>query len=819
MAGGARAALGQAARPAFELLTGLSPSIGVAQRGAIAPSARATVGTVTELHDLLRVLFGRTGVQHCPGCGRVVAPVTADAIVDELVALPEGSALSLLAPVARRRVGGVRALVEELGRQGFSRVRLDGEVHRIEEVPAVDARCPHDLDVVVDRLRAGPDRRERLQDSLATVLKLGRGAALAEVGGTLRAWATRPYCGVCDRELPPLGPRLFSFNSPAGACPACQGLGVVRRIDAERLVDPKKTLAEGAVEGWRAAKGLLEEAARRRGIPLDRPWASLSWEHRDLLLHGDGEMEGAVKAAARRANAPWIESDCGECGGSRLAEAARHVRVEGRSLPELLALPLGELRASLASFSRGPLSGPVLDELDRRVAFLVRTGLHYVRADRAADSLSGGELQRLRLGAQAGNQLQGVLYVLDEPTAGLHPEDTAALLEVLLELRDLGNTVLVVDHDPAVIARADHVVEFGPGAGVDGGAVVYEGPPAGLRAAPTLTGRWLRGDAGVPAPHPTRPRHWLELRGLRGHNLQGDARFPLGMLVGVGGRSGAGKSSLVEDSLGRALARRLHPGGPEPLPFAELHGAELVRRLVRVDQAPLGRSARSNVATATKLWDAVRQLYAKTPEARARGFGPEHFSTNQAGGRCTACEGEGRRHVEMLLLPDVVVQCEQCEGRRFDEATLSVSWKGHNVADLLEMRVREARKLFSAFPAIAGPLEVLDALGLGYLPLGQPGDSWSGGEAQRVKLAQQLGKPGEVEGALYLLDEPTIGLHPADVAALVEALRRLVTLGGSVIVVEHDEALLGACDWRVELGPGAGPAGGRVIREGPAWTS
>ncbi len=807
-----RQQLGQSSKPAFEELSGLTPSIGVAQRGAVTPSPRATVATITEIHDLLRVLYARAGTPHCPQCGLVVTATTLDTIVRTLVAFPEGTPLTICGPVARRRVGGVRALLDTLGRAGFARVRIDGVLTTLEDATAVDAREPHDVDVVVDRLRAGPDRAERLQDSLSTALKLGRGSTLVLTGnGTVEEeqfFATRPYCGACDIELPALHPRVFSFNSPHGACPGCQGVGITQVVDPALLVDAAKSLSEGAFTSWKGAnRRLMEEAVRRRGIPLDVPWHALPWEARDWLLHGGEGLEGAVAVALRKGESLRAEV-CGACNGQRLNPAARAVTVENRSLPVLCRQSLDDARAILEALPASPVTDPLRDELCRRLSFLIRTGLGYLTLDRNASTLSGGEIQRTRLAAQAGNQLSGVLYVLDEPTAGLHPADTRRLLDVLVDLRDAGNTVLVVEHDPEIVRAADHVVEFGPGAGMEGGNIVFAGSAEALLASDTLTARWLTGRASVHPHASLTPRHWLTIRGMRGHNLRGDVRLPLGVLAGVTGVSGSGKSSLVEDTLAVALA------GGRALPFEALEGRERVRRVVRVDQSPLGRSSRSNAATATKIWDVIRELYARTPEAKARGFSAAHFSFNTAGGRCEACEGEGARRVAMHFLPDVTVPCEVCDGRRYDEATLASTWKGATIADVLAMPVRAARTLFAPIGAIAGVLETLDALGLGYLPLGQAGDTLSGGEAQRIKLAKELGKPGEVDGTLYLLDEPSVGLHPADVALLVEALRRLVTQGGSILVVDHDPVLLGACDWLTELGPGAGDAGGRVIVEG-----
>ncbi len=820
-----RQQFGATRKPAYELLTGLTPSIGVAQRGLVSPSPRATVATLTEVHELLRVLWARVGDPHCPRCDAPVTRTPADAIVRALLALPVGARLVVCAPFARGRTGSLKPVLEGLAGQGFARVRIDRVTVALDEVPTMDARVPHDIDVVVDRIKVAPDRKDRVQEAVDAALRVGKGALVAEVDGEDQRFTSVLRCLACDLDLPEPSPRLFSFNSPIGACPACQGLGVLRTVDPDRLVpDPAKSLADGAVEGWKGAlKRSLEAAVRARGVPTDIPWSQLPWEQRHLVLYGDPpeatvvpRLEGAVALAEKKGTVGVAERTCPACLGARLGPAARAVRVAGRSLAQVSALALTDARAFVTDLPAGPVVAPLQEELGRRLDFLLRTGLGYLTLDRNAATLSGGELQRLRLAAQAGNQLSGVLYVLDEPTAGLHPEDTRALVAVLTDLRDAGNTVLVVEHDLDVIRAADLVVDFGPGAGRAGGQVVFVGTPDALLAADTATGRWLSGREVIPAGPARKLDRWLTLTGASGHNLRApEVRLPLGALVGVTGVSGSGKSSLVEDTLGRALTRRLGFGGPEPLPHDRLDGAEVITRLVRVDQSPLGRSSRSNPATATKIWDPIRQLFAKTAEAKLRGFGPERFLFNQPGGRCEACEGEGVRRVAMHFLPDVTVPCEVCDGRRFDEATLAVTWKGASIADVLAMPVREARNLFPAVPQIAGPLATLDALGLGYLALGQPGDTLSGGEAQRVKLARELGRRGDVPGTLYLLDEPSVGLHPADVALLVEALRQLVEQGGSVLAVEHDPVLLGACDWLVELGPGAGAAGGAVIASGP----
>lgn len=805
-----RSQVGQAPRPVYETMTGLLPSIGVAQRGPGAASIRATVATSAELYDLFRVLYSRAGTLHCPTCAAPIRATTVDSVVRDLVALPDGTPLTVLARVAHQRTTPLGPLLDGLGKQGFLRVRVDGQLVMLDEPPKF-APGPHDVELVVDRIKLSLERRERVQEAVATALKAGRGAMSAEVGegSAPREYATRPYCPKCDRELPPLSPRLFSFNTPIGACRACQGVGIVQEVEAGALVEPALTLAEGAVLTWGDNnRPMMLRWAAAAGIATDIPWSALPWESRDRLLNGDALTEGMLATAKKRPDDRWTrEKPCAECAGARLSVEARFVKCAGRTLPERLSRTVAESLTELAEVPAGPLTTPVLEELERRLSFLARVGLEYITLDRGAASLSSGEWQRLRLGAQVGNQLSGVLYVLDEPTAGLHPDDTARLICLLRELCELGNTVLVVEHDDAVIDAADRVIEVGPGAGVEGGLVVFSGTPAELRVAPTLTGRWLRGEAKV-APHAVLiPRRFVRLEGLSGRNLRGDAELPLGVLAAVTGPSGAGKSSLIFDTLVPALTQR--PG----LPVERVLGS--VARVVKVDGSPLPKAGRSTVATASRIFETIRQLFARTPEAKARGFGPERFSTAVAGGRCEACHGEGARRVAMHVLPDVVVPCEVCDGKRFDEATLSATYKGHSIGDVLAARVHEARALFGPVPGVSGVLETLDALGLGYLPLGQGVDTLSGGEAQRLKLARELGKPGEVAGALYVLDEPSVGLHPADLAVLLEALRRLVTMGASVIVVEHEPRLVAACDWEIAMGPGAGALGGRVVYAGP----
>ncbi len=807
----ARARFGRLRRPALTFVDGLPPAIGVSQRGRAAPAARATVSSEAEIHELLRVVWSTCGVLHCPNCQTPSRPATPDGIVRELLALPVGTRLSVMAPLARGRP--VAALLRELPRQGFARVRLDGAHVALDGLGPVDDRAGHDLDVVVDRVKVPPpedrdEKRARLLEAVRTAQRLGsaawRGEVLVEAGETLLAWGVVGRCAACSTPLPELHPRLFSTSSPRGACRACEGLGILRTVDPMRLVvDAARSIADGAVEGGKA----LRDAATARGIAIDRAWRDLTWEAQDFVLSGGPGWEGAVRRAARageRATRAVREGMCGSCRGSGLGPVGRGVRVAGVSLPDLMDIPLGELGRSPEGQALSPTNHPeitpLIEEIARRVSFLVRTGLGHLTLGRSASTLSTGESQRVRIAAQAGNQLSGVLYVLDEPTAGLHPLDTAMFLDVLLGLRDAGNTVLVVEHDPDVIRAADLVIDVGPGAGPDGGEVLYVGPPAGLAAQQSPTARWLDGRDRVLAPIPRPVGAILGVYGARGRTLAGvDLEVPIGQVTAVTGRSGVGKSTLVLDTLAVAVARELGAWA-DPLACERFAGLDQIRRLVQVGVANAPRSERSMPVTLLKVWSEIRGLYARTPLAKQNGWGPAHWSLHTAGsGRCAVCEGEGIRHVDLHYLPEVALECEACEGQRYDEATLSVTFHGLSMAQVLALPAREARVLFQHHAAIAGPLRLLEDLGLGYVPLGQPASTLSGGEQQRVQLARELGKPGEVAGTLYVLDEPSIGLHPADIASLLHALHRLADAGGTVLVVDTDPALVEGCDRVVRL--------------------
>ena len=834
----ARSRLGRMKRPTVSFIDGLPPAIGVSQRGKAAPGARATVGSEAELDHLLHVVWSTLGVLHCPRCGTASSMATPDAMVRELLAMNPGSRLTVLAPVARG--AAVAPLLRELPRQGFVRVRLDGVQSAIDDLPPVDDRAPHDLDVVIDRLRLHPPDHEqhselpgRLAEAVGTAMRVGRGAGRGEVvveivapeapagEAVQRVWGVRGRCAICSTALPELTPRLFSTSSPRWACASCEGVGTVRTVDPQRLVgDPARSLMEGAVEGGKAVR----DAAQRQGLPVDRAWRDLTWEEQDFVLRGGPGWEGAVRRAARLAAGDRAterialatrEDPCAACEGTGLGPFAASVKAGGTTLPKLLGSPIDEIQhafqpSGVFGSAGSAAAAPLIEEIRRRLDFLVRVGLGHLSLSREARTLSTGEIQRVRIAAQAGNQLSGVLFVFDEPTAGLHPDDTAQLLEVLLALRSAGNTVLVVEHDPMVIQAADWVIDIGPGAGPDGGALLYEGPPAGLVGQQGPTARWLDGRDFTPAPLPRADRGALTLIGARGRNLADanpvsveragvDLIVPLGQVTAVTGRSGVGKSTLVLDTLAVAVARHLGAWA-EPLPFDTVTGLERISRLVRAGVANAPRSERSLPVTLLKVWSELRGLYARTPLAKVNGWGPEHWSLHTAGsGRCGLCEGEGRRHIDLHYLPEVALECEACEGKRYDDATLAVLFHGLSMADVLALPARDAKVLFQHHSAIAGPLRLLDELGLGYLPLGQPASTLSGGEHQRIQLARELGKPGEVNGTLYVLDEPSIGLHPADIQTLLHALHRLADAGGTVLLLDTDPALVTGCDKVITL--------------------
>ncbi|MCC7536480.1 MAG: excinuclease ABC subunit UvrA, partial [Deltaproteobacteria bacterium] len=848
--------LDQMPKPDVDLIEGLSPAISIEQK-SIARNPRSTVGTVTEVHDYLRLLFARVGDPHCPDCGRPIAAKTVQQMVDTILGWPEGTRFSLLAPLFRGKKGDLRLELERLRRDGFVRVRVDGEVHDLGDEIELDKSRPHDLEVYVDRLAVKDGIRQRLSDSLELALKHGKGVVLVSpVESDDVVMSERFACAYDGTTLPELTPRLFSFNSPAGACPACGGLGEEMVFDPERIVpDGGLSIRRGAIAPWRGKRLpiqlALETHASRFGIDLDAPFRKLGAESRRIVLHGSGpaepSFEGVVPNLERRMReyerrkreegyetgdvfeqieeeyTRWMSRRvCASCGGARLRREALAVKVAGQDVRTLTSMPLGELHAALSDLrleaQKAPIGERILREMVARLGFLRDVGLGYLTLERSVATLSGGEAQRIRLATQIGSGLVGVLYVLDEPSIGLHPRDNRRLLETLVHLRDLGNTVLVVEHDRDTILAADYVLDLGPGAGEHGGHLVACGTPAEIMASKaSITGAFLSGARKIPVPARRRfvsSERAVKIEHATIHNLRNvTVEIPLGALVCVTGVSGSGKSSLVVDTLLEgARMYTLHGRVPPDLP-AKLHGLSQLDKVIDIDQSPIGRTPRSNPATYTDVFGAIRDLFSALPESRARGYAKGRYSFNVKGGRCEACQGDGLIRVEMSFLPDVFVVCEVCNGRRYNRETLEVRYKGHNIADLLEMTVEDACSLLANVPKIRDVLETLRRVGLGYVRLGQSATTLSGGEAQRIKLARELARRSTGK-TLYVLDEPTTGLHFADVEMLLEVLHALVEAGNSVVVIEHNLDVVKQADWIIDMGPDGGDKGGWVVAEG-----
>ena len=858
----ARQFLGQMEKPDVDFIEGLSPAISIDQKST-SRNPRSTVGTITEVYDYLRVLFARIGHPHCPRCGRLIGRQTPEQIVDQVMQLPEGTRFQVLAPVVRGRKGEYEKLLADLARQGFPRARIDGEVRDLSAAIRLERHYKHTIEVVVDRLVAKPDIRRRVADSIETALQLAEGIAAIAVqtheGEDVQTFSQKLACTNCGLSFDELQPRNFSFNSPYGACQTCDGLGTRLEVDPE-LVIPDRDLSidEGAIAPWSGSRleywdRVLEAVAEAHGFDTGTPWRKLPKRARDVLLYGSGtEVHVRYKNRYGRTRSYWttyegviptverrhLETDsdsqrekleqymreipCRACGGARLRPESLAVRIGGINIAQLTSR---SIRDTLGFFDEIELSEReemiaerLVKEIRARLGFLVDVGLDYLTLDRASATLAGGEAQRIRLATQIGSGLVGVLYILDEPSIGLHQRDNRRLIDTLVRLRDLGNTLIVVEHDEATISAADHIVDIGPGAGERGGEIVYSGDLKGLLGSETsVTGAFLSGRRQIPTPEMRRSpgERWLRVVGAREHNLKDvTLEIPLGLFVCVTGVSGSGKSTLIQEVLLRALMQRIYRSRVLPGKHRRLVGWEQVDKVIDIDQSPIGRTPRSNPATYTGVFDHVRTLFSQVPEARVRGYKPGRFSFNVRGGRCENCAGDGQIKIEMHFLPDVYVTCEVCKGHRYNRETLEVKYKGRSIADVLEMSVGEALEFFRNIPVIARHLQTLSDVGLGYVKLGQPAPTLSGGEAQRIKLASELQKRA-TGNTLYILDEPTTGLHFEDIRKLLNVLQRLVGQGNTVIVIEHNLDVVKTADWIVDLGPEGGDGGGRIVVSGP----
>jgi len=858
----ARQFLEQMEKPDVDAIEGLSPAISIDQR-ATSKNPRSTVGTVTEIYDYLRLLYASVGKPHCPKCGRPIAAQTAQEMIDRALRLPEGTRFSILAPHVVGKKGEYRKQMAQMVREGFLRARVDGRMEDLESPPELDKQKKHTIEVVVDRLvakgAADAEYAKRLADSIETALRVSGGlVVLLKADGSEDVLSANYACPDCGTSLSEITPRLFSFNSPYGACPKCSGLGTILKADPERLVsEPEKSIAGGAIAllkpgstNWRNRQ--MKQLARHYKFSLDQKFSALPKKAREVILHGSGEDEIRFSWVAEKGEYNWrsayeglipmIErryretenpehraelerfmsvTPCPECGGRRLKPEALAVRVDGRAIDEIGELTIADAISWFDALALSPreteIAGKILKEIRDRLGFMNNVGLGYLNLSRTAATLSGGESQRIHLATQIGSKLTGVLYVLDEPSIGLHQRDNRRLIDTLLSMRDLGNTVLVVEHDEETIRAADHVLDLGPGAGVHGGEIVAAGAPDEIEKFPrSLTGKYLSGELRIPIPMLRRPGRGkaLVVRRAREHNLKNvDVRFPLGVFTCVTGVSGSGKSTLVNDILYPALARALYGSTEKPGRHDRIDGIVEIDKVIDIDQSPIGRTPRSNPATYTNVFNAIRDLMAKTPEARARGYLPGRFSFNVKGGRCEACAGDGQIKIEMHFLPDIYVTCDVCGGKRYNRETLQVAYKGKSIAEILDLTVEQAYELFRNVPPVANICGTLTDVGLGYITLGQPATTLSGGEAQRIKLARELAKRSTGR-TLYLLDEPTTGLHFDDIRKLLSVLHSLTDKGNTVIVIEHNLDVIKTADWIVDLGPEGGEGGGRVLAEG-----
>ena len=857
----ARMFLGQSEKPDVDSIDGLSPVIAIDQK-TTSHNPRSTVGTVTEIYDYLRLLYARVGRPHCPSCGREIRRQTVDEMVDAVMAMGEGTRLVLMAPVVRGKKGEFEKLLQDSAKSGFVRVRIDGEMYELEDPPKLDKQKKHQIDLVIDRIAVRAEARQRIADSMETAMQQSGGlvTALNYTTGEETVFSQNYACPECGVNLPELTPRLFSFNNPYGACPACGGLGAQMKVNEALIVaDPTKSLREGAISaaGWNSGEAdsiagqTFEALSKELGFSLDTPYRDLPAEITHQLMYGLGERkicvtyqtpmgvrnywtpyEGVIPSIERRYQETgsetmkavyqeyMTETPCPVCGGKRLKPEVLAVTVQGKSIADVCDMNITQAGEFLGSLSltetERMIAAQILKEIGNRLGFLSNVGLRYLTLSRAAGTLSGGEAQRIRLATQIGSGLMGVLYVLDEPSIGLHQRDNRKLLDTLCRLRDLGNTLIVVEHDEETLRSADYLVDIGPGAGEHGGEVIAQGSVEDVMAAPrSITGMYLSGKMSIPIPEKRRmPSHYLTVYGAREHNLKNlTVRFPLGVFCAVTGVSGSGKSSLVNAILHRALAHELNRARLVPAGFSRMEGVEYLDKIICIDQSPIGRSPRSNPATYTGLFDLIRKVFAQAPEAKVRGYRENRFSFNVRGGRCENCSGDGLMKIEMHFLPDIYVPCEVCKGKRYNRETLEVHFHGKNISDVLNMTVEEAMDIFRNHTGIMNKLQTLYDVGLGYIRLGQPSTTLSGGEAQRVKLATELSRRATGR-TMILLDEPTTGLHMDDVNRLIRVLQRLTDAGNTVLVIEHNLDIIKSVDWVIDLGPEGGDEGGRIVAEG-----